>query len=76
MTRNPEATKGYTYIKTIKTTSRPGSWAYDSRENAMNKARNEAALIGGDLLFITDQTGNNIADSATVTAEVYRQDKP
>jgi len=42
----------------------------------MNKARNEAALIGGDLLFITDQTGNNIADSATVTAEVYRQDKP
>ncbi len=53
VTSNPEAIKGAKYISTIHKRSIVGGLIADSSKDALTKIRNEAAELGGGMLFIS-----------------------
>jgi hypothetical protein len=72
VTNNPEAVRGCQYLKTIHHRSLSGGVMFDGSENAMNKIRNEAAELGGDIVLLVSESGTN-QTGISVTAEVYKK---
>ena len=70
VTHNPDAVKGCKYLETIHERSFVGGVLADGSMNALNKIKNKAAEIGGDIVFVVSETGG--WNPATITAEVYK----
>lgn len=75
VTNDPNIVKGYRYIKTINATSKnmSGGLLFDTRDACVKKLQNEAANIGGDIVYIVSENGNPAYMS--MRADVYKKRK-
>ena len=57
------------------TASIVGGLIADSSKDALTKIRNEAAELGGDVVYTVSETGGNFS-GVSITAEVYKKVTP